>query len=182
MPAQTQYMDTPVVPTAAFVGAGYNNPDCAYPDATPAVSEVDVDSNIGPWAANPGTAHMLNVYALGNQLVNNYGYSGPSATTAPFNAKTVTRKYSFGTAVGTVALLDSNGNPHPLGSIAWGDLVITGTVPSLSAAQSTCPIQQQTQYGGSTMRCGELVITRGDNGQQSVDTVTVTIGGQTPTH
>ena len=29
---QTQYMDTPVVPTSAFAGAGYNNPDCAYPD------------------------------------------------------------------------------------------------------------------------------------------------------
>src|SRR5207253_1598174 len=27
MPGQTQYMDTPVVPTSAFAGAGYNNPD-----------------------------------------------------------------------------------------------------------------------------------------------------------
>jgi len=43
MPGQTQYMDTPVVPTSAFAGAGYNNPDCDYPDATPAVSEVDGD-------------------------------------------------------------------------------------------------------------------------------------------
>ena len=33
MPGQTQYMDTPVVPTSAFAGAGYNNADCAYPDA-----------------------------------------------------------------------------------------------------------------------------------------------------
>jgi len=179
MPGQTQYMDTPVIPTAAFASAGYNNPDCDYPDATPAISEVDGNS-IGPRVATAG--ETLHIYALGSVPVNNYGSSGPSATTAPFNAKTVTRKYSFGTAVGTVALLDSNGNPHPLGSIAWGDLVITGTVPSLSAAQSTCPIQQQTQYGGSTMRCGELVITRGDNGKQSVDTVTVTIGGKTPTH
>src|SRR5438874_13697245 len=77
MPAQTQYMDTPVVPTSAYVGAGYNNPDCAYPDATPAVSEVDVDSNIGPWATNPAVAHTLHIFALGNQPVNNYGYSGP---------------------------------------------------------------------------------------------------------
>jgi len=179
MPGQTQYMDTPVIPTSAFAGAGYNNPDCDYPDATPAISEVDGNS-IGPRVSAAG--ETLHIYALGTAPVNNYGYSGPSATTAPFNAKTVTRKYSFGTALGTVALLDSNGNPHPLGSVAWGDLVITGTVPSLSAAQSTCPIQQQTQYGGSTMRCGELVITRGDNGKQSVDTVTVTIGGKTPTH
>ena len=36
MPGQTQYMDTPVVPTSAF-SEGYNHPDCAYPDATPAI-------------------------------------------------------------------------------------------------------------------------------------------------
>src|SRR5256886_16986584 len=111
MPGQTQYIDTPAIPTAAFASAGYNNPDCDYPDATPAISEVDGNS-IGPRVATAG--ETLHIYALGSVPVNNYGYSGPSATTAPFNAKTVTRKYSFGTAVGTVALLDSNRNPHPL--------------------------------------------------------------------
>ena len=40
MPGQTAYLDTPVVPTSAFAGAGYNNPDCAYPDATPAIASV----------------------------------------------------------------------------------------------------------------------------------------------
>src|SRR5256885_5386753 len=53
MPGQTQYMDTPVTPTSAFAGAGYNNVDCAYPDATPAVSEVDGDQ-IGPWVSAAG--------------------------------------------------------------------------------------------------------------------------------
>ncbi len=33
MPGTTQYLDTPVVPTSAFAGAGYNNVDCAYPAA-----------------------------------------------------------------------------------------------------------------------------------------------------
>src|ERR1700719_2629710 len=41
MPGQTQYMDTPVVPTSAFAGAGYHNPDCDYPDTTSAISRVD---------------------------------------------------------------------------------------------------------------------------------------------
>ena len=50
MPGQTQYMDTPVVPTSAFAGAGYNNPDCAYADATPAIKEVDGDG-VGPYIA-----------------------------------------------------------------------------------------------------------------------------------
>src|SRR5256886_9448023 len=61
MPGQTQYMDTPVVPTSAFAGAGYNNPDCAYPDATPAISEVDGDG-IGPWVSAAG--HTLTITAL----------------------------------------------------------------------------------------------------------------------
>ena len=37
MPGLTTYLDTPVVPTQAFVGAAYNNADCAYPDTTPAI-------------------------------------------------------------------------------------------------------------------------------------------------
>jgi hypothetical protein len=38
-------------------------------------------------------------------------------------------------------------------------------------------MQQQAQYGGSTAYCGQLVITAA-NGKQSIDAVTVTIGGQ----
>ena len=53
MPGTTQYLDTPVVPTSAFAGAGYNNVDCAYPDATPAIAEVDGDG-IGPWVSAAG--------------------------------------------------------------------------------------------------------------------------------
>ena len=54
MPGQTQYMDTPVTPTSAFAGAGYNNPDCAYPNPTPAIKEVDGDG-IGPWVSASGS-------------------------------------------------------------------------------------------------------------------------------
>src|SRR6266404_7808180 len=127
MPGQTQYMDTPVVPTSAFAGAGYNNPDCDYPDATPAVSEVDGGTAIGPWVSAAG--QQLHIYALGTIPVNNYAYSGPAATTAPFNAKTMTRKYSFGTAAGSVTLVSP---PNPTTgatttlnlSATWGDLAI----------------------------------------------------------
>jgi hypothetical protein len=185
MPGQTQYMDTPVVPTSAFAGAGYNNPDCDYPDTTPAISEVDGGTAAGPYVSGSGQA--LHIYALGTVPVNNHGYSGPSATTAPFNAKTVARKYSFGScsAVSTsgtgpcsVALVGSDGVAHSLTGVSWSDLVITGNVPS---GLPNCPVQQQAQYGGSTAQCGQLVITAA-NGKQSVDTVTVTIGGKAPTH
>ncbi len=44
MPGTTQYLDTPVVPTSAFA-ARLQQFDCAYPDATPAIAEVDGDGS-----------------------------------------------------------------------------------------------------------------------------------------
>ena len=169
MPGQTQYLDTPVVPTSAF-SAGYNHPDCAYPDATPAIAEVDGDKGKGPWASAPGV--KMTITALGNEPVVNYAYSGPSATTAPFNAKTVSRHYGFG-GQGTVTI---GGVQAPVQS--WSDTTITVTVPSGVPA---CAVQQQAQYGGSTAQCGQLVITTAA-GKQSIDTVNVTIGGKAPTY
>src|SRR5206468_4135936 len=92
MPGQTSYMDTPVIPTSAFA-PNYNHPDCAYPNATPAILEVDGDG-VGPWVSAVG--HTLTITALGDQPVNDYAYSGPGTSTAPFNAKTIIRHYGFG--------------------------------------------------------------------------------------
>jgi hypothetical protein len=201
MPGTTTYLDTPVVPTQAFVGAGYNNPDCAYPDATPAISEVD-GTGIGPWVSGPG--QKLTITALGNATVansstctvastsadvtvNNFAYAGPSASVAPFDCKTVSRHYGFGGTAGTVALVGSDGVSHPLTGVGWSDTTITGNVP---AGLPACTIQQQAQYGGSAAQCGQLVIKTANtagagapsNARQSIDTVTVTIGGKAPTH
>jgi hypothetical protein len=174
MPGQTQYLDTPVVPTSAF-SAGYNHPDCAYPDATPAISEVDGDKGIGPYASKPGVTLTIN--ALGNQVVTNYGYSGPQAHTAPYNQQTVTRHYGFGSTAGTVTI---GGVTAPIQN--WSDTQITVTVPAVGGTNGVplCAVQQQAQYGGSTAYCGQLVVTTAA-GQQSIDTVNVTIGGKLPT-
>ncbi len=178
MPGQTQYLDTPVVPTSAFAGAGYNNPDCAYPAATPAIKEVDGDGT-GPWVA--AANKTLTITALGDTTVNNYGYSGPGASPNPtgtnakpgaWNQKTITRHYGFGTSAGTVTI---GGISATVGT--WSDSTITVTVPT---GVPNCAIQQQAIYGGSTAQCGELSITTA-SGQTSIDTVTVTIGGKKPT-
>jgi hypothetical protein len=186
MPGLTTYLDTPVVPTQAFVGAAYNNPDCAYPDTTPAIKEVDGDG-IGPWVSAAGKT--LTITALGNVTVDNSGYAGPSASVAPFNLKKVQRHYGFG-AGATVTI---GGVPQVC---TGGDTAMSCTVSLTGAANGqavsvpACRIQQQTQYGGSTAYCGQLVITTANtaatgapsNAKQSIDTVTVTIGGKTPTH
>jgi hypothetical protein len=208
MPGQTQYMDTPVVPTEAFAGA-YNFPDCQYPDATPAVrSVIGSDGIAGPWVSDSGTGHTLTITSLGDFTstngiggVPNAGYSGPSATGVPYDYKTVTRHFGFGSqctaiggncaAVSSVSIgVTPSGNPVAATINSWSDTKIVVTVPGIPAPTSTCPVQQQRQYGGpgalvvgvpvSTALCGELTITTG-NGKQSVDTVTVTVGGKRPT-
>ncbi len=136
MPGQTQYLDTPVVPTSAF-SAGYNHADCSYPAATPAVAEVDGDG-IGPWILARGTAHPVTITALGDTAVPNYGYSGPSAGTAPFNQKTITRHYGFGTqctsptasstTCNTLSSVTVGGVPATISS--WSDTSITVSLPT----------------------------------------------------
>jgi hypothetical protein len=181
MPGTTQYLDTPVVPTSAFAGAGYNNVDCAYPALTPAVSEVD-GSGVGPWVS--GFNQQITINALGDQIVPNYGYNGPAATTAPYNQKTIVRHYGFGATQGTGTVTVGG---VPLHISSWSDTQIRGTVVQngnvngKAVTMAQCAVQQQGQYGGSTAYCGQLVITAG-NGQQSIDSITITIGGKAPTH
>jgi hypothetical protein len=131
----------------------------------------------------------LTITALGDQVVPNNAYTGPSANTAPYNAKTVVRHYGFGPTTGLPGGC-TNGNANaacpnvtvggvPLHGVTWSDTTITGRVqqPAIPA----CNIQQQAIYGGAAAQCGELVITAA-NGLQSIDTVMVTIGGKAPTH
>jgi hypothetical protein len=175
MPGDTEYMDVPVVPVSAFAD-GYNPPDCAYPDATPSIASVTSSDAPGPWVSAAGATHTLTVKALGVVAVPNNAYSGPAANTPPYNLKTVTRNYHFGTTPGTVTI------GGVTAATAWGDTSLTVTVPSGIPA---CTIQQKGT-GISAQQCGELVITTAPsaaypNGQQSIDTVTVTVGGKTPT-
>jgi len=179
MPGDATYLDTPVVPVSAFA-EGYNPPDCAYPDATPMIKSVTGDTSgggAGPWvsAAN----HTLTLTALGDQVVPNDAYSGPAATSAPYNQKFVTRHYGFGAGahvtIGGVAA-----------TCTGGDIAMTCTVPP---GVPTCPLLQTNPLTGVKIpaQCGQLVITTAPSaayprGQQSIDTVTVTIGGKAPSY
>src|SRR5205814_678918 len=147
------------------------NPDCSYPDATPAVSEVDGDGGIGPWVSAAGTGHTLTIHALGDQMVPNNAYVGPSGTTAPYNQKTVQRHYGFGATTGSVSI---GGVAASVGS--WNDSQIVATVPS---GVPSCDVQQQAIYCGSAAQCGELVITTAatSSGTGTVSGVTVTNAG-----
>ena len=177
MPGFTAYMDTPVIPTMAFA-EGYNLPDCEYPDATPAISLVVSNEAQGPWVSTSGAGHRLTISALGTKEILNPAYSGPAATSAPYNQRKTTRHYGFGTTAGTVALVGADGVSHPLTTVSWSDATIAGDVP---ANVPLCNASNPTYRGdNATARCGELVIIAA-NGKKSIDTISVTIGGRAPT-
>jgi hypothetical protein len=209
MPGDTTYLDTPVIPVSAFA-EGYNPPDCAYPDGTPMILSVKGDTipgstgGAGPWVS--GTGHHIIITALtssvttstpactslnpptpvgcsvGMQVPNN-AYSGPAATTAPYNQKFVTRHYGFGTTKGTVTI----GGADVSNNCTWSDTVINCAVTPNVGQPSipSCPLLQTSPASTTTVtklaaQCGELVITTGGaNPKQSIDTVMVTIQATT---
>src|SRR5258708_29058863 len=111
------------------------------------------------------------------------GRRRPAKPGGPKNGTPINRQYGFGTS----AKVTIGGVPA---TCSGGDLTLTCTVPQTQTRNGNgngntgvqpCLVQQQAQYGGSTAYCGELVITAA-KGKQSIDSVTVTIGGKAPTH
>ena len=147
-------------PTVAFAGSGG--------------SGATATAQLG---SGDGAGATLTITALGDKVVQNPNFSGPNSTSAPYNQKTITRHYSFGSG-GTVALVGADGVSHALTNVSWSDNQITGGVPT---GVPLCSASNKSYTGSNaTARCGELVITRADNGKQSIDAVTVTIGGTRP--
>ena len=168
--------------SGSVVYVALNNPGSGY------VSAPSVTFTGGGGSGAAATAALSHgqiiITALGDQQVSNNAYSGPMASQAPFNQRTITRHYGFG---GQCITPDNTANCKTKSSVTiggkvatvtqWSDTSITVNVPTGVPA---CALQQQTQYGGSTAQCGEVVITAG-NGKQSIDAVTMTIAGKQPT-
>jgi hypothetical protein len=143
MPGVTTYLDTPVVPVAAFTGPNQFPLDCEYPDGTPRIYSVSVATNAvggGPYIPAvdpPGPPPLqtqgpqtITITSMGVRPVQNPRYCNPAAGTCPAGSDTtlkfVPRDYGFGTAPGTVTLGD-------LGTLSctWGNpLVVTCDVPA----------------------------------------------------
>lgn len=161
MPGTTTYLDTPVLPVAAFAGPGQYPLDCEFADGTPKIKEVTG----GPYV--PAGGGTLTIVSEGSVDVPNPAYCpGPPITGAsecPIidQNKTISRDYGFG-ASGTgssVRLVASNGTVYPLTTeLPWSPGSITVTVPS------TVP---NGLY--------QLVVTR-SNGKSSITGVTVQKG------
>jgi hypothetical protein len=155
LPGKTTYLDTPVLPIAAFANIEKNPLDCECQDKTPAIYSVNnssANSNYGPWV-NSSTGGGLTIVSMGaNVEVPNPAFD-PAVDGSP---KNILRDYSFGNVPGTVKL----GNTTLVVSNWTADL-LTVTVPAGTPS-------------------GQLTITRGDNNKESVVGLTVHTGTTPP--
>lgn len=155
-PGKVTYLDTPIVPIAAFVTNPFGIVDAQPANGTPVIDSVigtDIGvSNDGPYAGVAGAGHTVTITSPGTAVsVPNPDYD----PTTPGSQPTITRDYGFGATQGTGTV--SIGGVTLTGIISWGPTSITATV----------------QAGVTT---GQLVVTRGDNGMASEMAVTFHVG------
>lgn len=133
LPGKTTYLDTPVLPIAAFAGPSQYALDCEAPDVTPGIKMATGTSLVngvepGPWV--PAAGGVLRIISQGKTLVanpaydqNNLGTPG-SADVAP---KTFERDFGFGGTQGKVLL---GGVDVTANVTAWSDGEIRLNVPA----------------------------------------------------
>lgn len=121
MPGATTYLDTPVLPVAAFAGPDQYPLDCEFADGTPKIYQVN-GSVGGPYVS--GTGQQITIQSEGTVAVPNPAYDGTNGT----NAHMINRDYGFGGNTGTVTL-----GGIPLEIQSWSNDSITATIPSGAA-------------------------------------------------
>jgi hypothetical protein len=169
-PGQTTYLDTPVLPIAAFSSPGNFELDCEYPTGTPVIHTVSAEGNTlggGPFVRSTGSVaeRTLTITSAGTVNVRN-----PQLTRVDgSNANLVQRDFGFGSPSLTVAQLNASTSPWrvTLGGVrlqivSWSNGVISVLVPA-------------------TASTGQLEVVRGDTSLKTVHGLTVIVGGASTT-
>jgi len=147
MPATTSYLDTPVIPVAAFVGYPNRALDVEPPDGTPVILSVEGPTG-GPIVCTDGDT--VTITSVGSKLVPNPDYDPDN----PVLPELITRDYGFGAGGGTVTV-----GGVPLSIASWTNPTITATV----------------DFG--LVSTGRLVVTRNDTGKSTELGLTLHVGG-----
>uniref|UniRef100_UPI003566F610 hypothetical protein n=1 Tax=Desulfosarcina sp. TaxID=2027861 RepID=UPI003566F610 len=161
MPGTTTYLDTPVLPIAAFAAKADRPLDCEFPDFTPVIFSVNAPNAYGggPYVEVATGNKILTITAWGQQEVSN-----PAYTLGGAEPLTITRFYNFGSS-GQVSMVDEFGNSADIEVATWGanliQLRVLSTTPPgvyqlnvTRAAQGGVP--ERTSPLGVTVRVGPL--------------------------
>jgi len=171
LPGKTTYLDTPVLPIAAFAGPQQFPLDCEAPSTTPEIRSVTNAAGQGPWV--PATGQQITITSLGPTEVLNplYNQDNPSAinpATGLPETKLITRDFGFGPNVGQVLFVTRAGTPLEtvltVAPLTWTDSQITVAVPDLGVGVSSATV----------------LVRRGLNGRTSPRGVTLHVGGLPP--
>jgi hypothetical protein len=130
LPGKTTYLDTPVLPIAAFAGPSQFALDTEQPEGTPGIKMVTTAGGAsGPWLQAGGamTIHAMGMTRVNNPLYNQNDLGGPNSPGGPAAPKTIERNYGFGNAQGRVLVggVDLTANIS-----SWTDGAITVNVPA----------------------------------------------------
>jgi len=157
LPGKTTYLDTPVLPIAAFAGPQQFPLDCEAPSATPEIRSVTNGTN-GPWVAAAGQA--LTITSLGPTQVLNplYNQDNPSAIgpNGVVEPKLITRDFGFGASIGQVLFVVGAGTAAetviPVTPGAWTDAQITVSVPPLPVGTASATVLVRRAEGSVSPR------------------------------
>ena len=174
LPGKTTYLDTPVLPIAAFAGPQQFPLDCEAPSTTPEIRSVSNAAGQGPWVAAVGDA--ITITSLGQTDVLNplYNQDNPSAINPATNLpepKLIKRDFGFGAVAGQVLFVTNAGTlletvvPVDVPQASWTDSQITVAVPSLGVGVNSATV---------------LVRRAGATGRTTPRGVTVHLGGAAP--
>ncbi len=163
MPGVTTYLDTPVLPIAAFAGIGQDALDCEYQSGTPIIWQT-LGSVAGPVVAKAGDT--LTLISAGLTTVTN-----PESVVAG-RPKTITRDYGFGNTAGIVTI---NGLEVP--TLTWSDEVITLAIPNSGSLDIKRFDNRHTQTGIQVTVGGNVVVVpQGGSIQDTINSPAVTTG------
>lgn len=145
MPGTTTYLDTPVVPVAAFAGPNQYPLDCEFSTGTPVIWSVSGPTSVGPYVNGPG--EILTVTSAGSVEVPNPLYDPAAAT-----PRTILRDYGFGNVKGQISI----GGRRLAASdiISWNNDVITLLVPRAGQMLITRGDNAKVTTAGITIHTG----------------------------
>ncbi|MDO9221668.1 MAG: hypothetical protein Q7T90_11630, partial [Thiobacillus sp.] len=170
LPGKTTYLDTPVLPVAAFAGPGQFPVDCEPGDGSPVIYSAEGITSSGssfggPYVGDQGDAvaatiqHRVRIVSAGMVEVANPAFNGT-------NAKTVMRNYGFGATQGSGSVT-FGGVALPVAS--WTNDMIVVRVPGTTPVGNR---QLQVARNGGTTSTSGVTLTVGQYGNAVTPPVT----------